>query len=206
MAESQTPAPGLDTTKYFDSRSDLYRRSFDAALPYDQYVRTGTEVHQARWRDVLDRVSLGDEQRAIIASLTRPVNILVISGTWCGDCVLQVPILERIADASSASALRIIDRDALPELRDQLRLCGASRVPVALFLTEDFFECARVGDRPLGTYRTMARTQLGPACPVTIGPVDQNELDGTVAAWVNEFERVQLMLRLSPYLRDRYND
>lgn len=205
MDRSQT-VHDVDLTKYFDRRSDLYRRAFAAALAYDDYVRTGKEIHQARWRDMLARVELSAAQRDRLAALSRPVRILVVSGTWCGDCVRQVPIVRRIAEALPAATLRILDRDADPDLRDEIRLCGAARVPVAIFLSEDFFECARVGDRPLATYRTMAATQLGPACPVPTGLIDRNELDALVGAWLDDIERVQLMLRLSPYLRDRYGD
>ena len=61
-------------------------------------------------------------------------------------------------------------------------------------------------DRPLFTYRTMARTQLGPACPIGAAGLEQDELSASIGAWVEEVERVQLMLRLSPYLRTRHGD
>jgi hypothetical protein len=37
-------------------------------------------------------------------------------------------------------------------------------------------------------------------------PVPQDELNATLQEWVNEFERVQWILRLSPRLRQKYND
>ncbi len=194
----------LDTEKYFDPRAGLYRRHFEQGLGYDAYVATARPEHQARWRDALESVRLTVAERARISGLNRPVNLLVLSGTWCGDCFRQVPILRRIEEAAPALRLRILDRDAHPELRDQLRLCGAAKVPVAVYLTEDFFELSRYGDRSLATYRAMARTQLGPACP--IAPASGDELRSGIADWVDEFERVQLMMRLSPYLRERHDD
>jgi len=55
-------------------------------------------------------------------------------------------------------------------------------------------------------YRRKAERELGPACPVTIGPQDGNEAAVEIQEWLDTFERVQLMLRLSPPLRRRHGD
>jgi hypothetical protein len=73
-------------------------------------------------------------------------------------------------------------------------------------MTEDFFECSRFGDRTLASYRALARRMHegpGAAGPATWDP---GERAATTAEWVAECERVQLMMRLSPYLRERHGD
>jgi len=52
----------------------------------------------------------------------------------------------------------------------------------------------------------MARRKLGPLCPTGIVAPEREELDATLGDWVNEVERVQLMLRLTPRLRQKYQD
>ena len=135
------------------------------------------------------------------------MKVLVVSGIWCGDCVQQCPLLHRIAEANpTAIDLRLVDRDAHRDLAERIRVNGGDRVPVALFLAEDFEFCAAFGDRSLHRYRALARSQLGASCPIGIAPPDQDELAATLGDWVNEFERVQLMLRLSPRLRRKHGD
>jgi hypothetical protein len=75
-----------------------------------------------------------------------------------------------------------------------------------LFLSDHFHDCGQYGDRTLSKYRYMARTQLGPACPTGIGGQDQDLLAAVTQEWLNEFERIQLMLRLSPRLREKHGD
>ncbi len=136
----------------------------------------------------------------------RILNILCLSGIWCGDCVRSVPILRRVAEAAGkAVSLRILDRDAIPEVRDELRVLGAMRVPMAVFLTEDYHEIARYGDRPLAVYRHKAVTELGAACPLP-GAADPHALAAETAEWLDLFERVVLMARLAPPLRARHGD
>ncbi len=187
--------------------ADLLRRVFDAGLPYEKYSRTGTPDQQANWRRFHDACAITDAQRELVGAFTRRIPVLVISGIWCGDCVQQCPLLARIADANPAKIdLRFVDRDEHIDLADRLKICGGHRVPVAIFMAEDFEFAALVGDRTLSRYRAIAARQLGPSCPLPGAPVPPEEVAATMQDWVNEFERVHLMLRLSPRLRKKHGD
>ena len=180
---------------------------FAAGLPYAGYVASGTEEQQRRWKQVYDLTRLTDAQRPVLAGFVREMKVLVVSGIWCGDCVEQCPLLQRIAEANAARIeLRFVDRDAQKDLAGQLRINGGDRVPVAVFMAEDFELCGVYGDRTLNRYRAIAARQLGAACPVGIMPPGADETAATVQDWLNEFERMQIMLRLSGRLRQKHGD
>jgi hypothetical protein len=179
---------------------------FAAALPYDAYVGTGTEEQQRRWRQVYEAARLTPEQGQLLAGFTRSMKVLIVSGIWCGDCVQQCPLLQRCAEASPRIDLRLLDRDEHRDLSAQVRLNGGDRVPVVLFLAEDDQLCGLYGDRTLNRYRALAARQLGSACPTGIVAPEQSELSATLQDWLDEVERMQLLLRLSPRLRQKYGD
>ncbi len=187
--------------------SQYFADKFSAALNYDKYILTGTPEQQRRWRQIYDAAHLLPDQQKLVGGFVRDMKVLVISGIWCGDCVQQCPLLERIAEASRARIdLRFVDRDQHRDLTDQFHVNAGDRVPVALFLAEDFEFCSSFGDRTLSRYRAMATRQLGPACPVGIIAPEAGELLETLHEWLNEFERIQLMLRLSSRLRQKHGD
>ncbi|MFC1715077.1 thioredoxin family protein [Candidatus Poribacteria bacterium] len=194
-----------DSVKYWDMNQEFSRGKFEKALSYKAYMEASPDNKQ-RWQEVYDRVALTDDQKALLGGFTRKMNVLCMSGAWCGDCVRQGPMLQRIAEGSDVIDLRFLDRDLNPDLRERLRVLGGMRVPVVVFLSEDFFECDRFGAKTLSTYRKMAAEQVGIACPTGIIPSPENELELGVQDWLDMFERVQLALRLSPMLRQRYND
>ncbi len=180
---------------------------FESGLGYERYVQAGTDEQQRRWRQVHDAGRLTDTQKELIGSFVREMKILVFSGIWCGDCVEQCPLIYRIAEANPAKIdLRFIDRPKDGELAPELRINGGSRVPLVLFLSEDNEWCATAGDRTINRYRAIARRKLGPSCSTGIVPPEKEELDATLGDWLNEVERVQLMLRLTPRLRQKYED
>ncbi len=188
-------------------QASFLTEKFAAALPYDRYVRTGTDEQQRRWQQVYAAAKLTDAQKQLVSGFVRDMKVLIVSGIWCGDCVQQCPLLQRIAEANPAKIdLRLLDRDQHRNLAEKLRINAGDRVPVALFLAEDHELCSVFGDRPLNRYRALAARQLGPSCPTGIVAPAADELAATLQDWLNEFERVQLMLRLSARLRQKHND
>ena len=184
-------------------QSELLRATFDAALPYERYLATDPGRAGA-WRAV--QASVTPSQHALLATFTRHMPVLVLSGVWCGDCAQQGPMLQAIAAACPRIDLRWIDRDAAPALRDQVSICGGHRVPTVIWMAEDFEFVSLLGDRTLPRYRAMAARQLGPACPLPGAALPADEAAATLQAWLDEFERVQLILRLSGRLRQRHGD
>lgn len=184
-----------------------YATLIQQGLHYDQFLAEhGTDAHRQRWAAVHQEVQLSDDQRRLLAGFEREMKVLVSAGTWCGDCVNQCPIFDHFAAATPNIKLWFFDRDEHAEFADQVATCGGHRVPSVLFLSEDNHVCGRYGDRTLATYRHMARTQLGPSCPTGIGAVDRTLLAEVTQEWLNEFERIQLMLRLSSRLREKHGD
>jgi len=152
------------------------------------------------------RFSLTVEQRQLLAGFARSMPVLCLAGAWCGDCINQCPAFDHFARAATRIDLRFLDRDAKPEIRDLLAINGGHRVPVVVFLSEDWFEVSRYGERTLSIYRRLAAQQLGPACPTGLVPPVAESLAATTLDWLAEFERAQLILRLSPRLRSKYGD
>lgn len=183
-----------------------YESKFASALEYGAFLeKYGSSEHRHRWADVYNQFQITDAQRKVLATFVREMNVLCLAGAWCGDCVGQCPIFQHFANACPKINLRFVDRDADPAFASELQICGGARVPVVVLLSEDFFECGRYGDRTLNRYREIAQEQLGAAYPT--GPVPSAQALNEVANdWLREFERVQLMLRLSPRLRQKHGD
>jgi hypothetical protein len=180
---------------------------FESALPYDKFLdQYATPSQRLRWDAMHARFALTSTQRELIAGFARRMPVICLAGAWCGDCINQCPVFEHFAQASSRIELKFLDRDAKPELRDLLRINGGHRVPVVVFLSEDWFEVSRFGERTLSIYRRLAAEQLGPACPTGFVPPPDEALAVNTAEWLAEFERAQLILRLSPRLRSKHGD
>ncbi len=196
--------------------ADYLKQKHKAGLSYSDYLATGTPQQQDDWRAIYDQAALSDQQQALLGSFSRKVNVIGLSGIWCGDCVQQGPLIQRIADAAGGGSgdgsgggvidLRWLDRDEHMDLQEKVRINAGNRVPVLIFCAEDYEFVGWYGDRTLSRYRAMAAKQLGGACPMPGAAVPQDELDATLADWLEQFERSHLLLRLSGRLRQKHGD
>ncbi|NBP88500.1 MAG: thiol reductase thioredoxin, partial [Planctomycetia bacterium] len=75
-----------------------------------------------------------------------------------------------------------------------------------LFLSEDFHPVVFHGDRTLAAYRRAVEEQLGSSCPTGLVAPAEEAITAVVADWLDVFERVQLILRLSGRLRKLHGD
>ena len=182
--------------------------TFERALPYADFVATGeAEGHRPPWDQRYGQLALDPEQERLVQSFTRPMNVLCMTGTWCGDCALQGSAMARVAEANPpVITLRYVvrsERHAEPVTKAQLN--AGFRVPVTWFMAEDMEPVGVIGDRTLSRYRAIARKQLGPAATVVAEP-PADPVREVLREILGEFERVQLLLRLSPRLRQKHGD
>ena len=179
---------------------------FQSGLKYADFLdRHASPDQRQRWDDFREHVTLKPEQTELLSRFTRRMPVIVIAGTWCGDCVNQCPIFDHFESACQQIDIRYFDRDEHADLAQTYTTCGGARVPSVLFLSEDGHLCGRAGDRTLAKYRDMIQHLSGAACPT--GLVGNGSLtEQVVQDWLDEFERIQWMLRTSSRLRQLHGD
>ena len=122
---------------------DRYRAAIGFEAMLGSVVKNG-ELWSAMWRHA--RVDEDHVRR--VTSLPGTWHLLVLSEDWCGDAVNTVPVVARLAARCPNLDLRILGRDANPDLMDA-HLTGASRsIPVIIVLDDAFEERAWWGPRP----------------------------------------------------------
>lgn len=185
----------------------LLHQKFMQGHTLEQHIETGNAAQQERWRSVVAKARITSAQATLVQSFTREMKLLVISGVWCGDCIEQLPLIQKIIDANpSKISMRILERDQHKDLAEMVKINAGDRVPVVLFLAEDFELCAIYGDRPLSRYRRIAEKKVGASCALGAIVPPEDEMAATTQDWLNEIERIQLMLRTSARLREKHQD
>lgn len=180
---------------------------YQRGLPYADFLaRHANPGQKERWHQVHGQVTLTDAQQKLLASFTRELPVLCLAGAWCGDCINQCPIFEHFTKAAPVIRVRYLDRDEHADVQQALQINGGNRVPVVVFFSEDGYEVARFGERTLSQYRQMVRLQGGPQCPTGIPAAGESLLAQVTQDWLEEFERVQWLLRLSARLRQKHGD
>jgi thiol-disulfide isomerase/thioredoxin len=194
------------TFVYEDKKSAFWKKYWNRALILDDFIEGTKPNEKEQWNDRKKRVpDLTNDQIERLQGYNRELNVFMYSGGYCGDCSRQAPMLQKMCDAAGDKVnFKVIEREGLTELQDELRILGALRVPVVVFLTEDFWEVGRFGERLLSVYRSKAAREIGRGRDQ--GVLTSKALRRETSEWLDIFERMLIMVRLSPPLRQRHND
>jgi hypothetical protein len=133
------------------------RDEFERGMTYDAYKAQMTR-NQERFVQNEGLVELGPEDRAVLARLSRPVNVLALAEDWCGDVIANLPVLGKLAEASSGKLnVRVLLRDQNLEVMDRYLNRGEFRsIPTFVFLDQDFNEIGVFKERPDSVTKTNA--------------------------------------------------
>ena len=123
------------------------RARYEAAPTFAEYVAAAVE-NADLWRDAARVARVPDEVVARAAALPGRWHLLVLSEDWCGDAVNTVPYVARLAELAPNLDLRVLGRDANPDLMDA-HLTGTARsIPVVIAYDDEFGEHGWWGPRP----------------------------------------------------------
>ena len=116
------------------------------ATPWHVYLRLGME-HYELWRAIYDRAVVpGWALEGFMTGAAR--KLLVLAADWCGDAANTVPVLARLADLVPGMELRVLERDAFPEVMSRYRTNDTRSIPIAIALDQEFRELGHWGPRP----------------------------------------------------------
>jgi hypothetical protein len=120
---------------------------FAKGLTFSEYVE-GMSVNKQEMASIDSRFSLTEGEKEKLAPLKeKGLNVIVLTEDWCGDAMLNIPILMHIAKETGMEA-RFILRDENLELMDQYLTNGTARsIPIFIFIAGDGQEQAVWGPR-----------------------------------------------------------
>lgn len=113
------------------------------------------QTYQADMERRLKEVHLDSADRVRLSKNLRPVKIAALCEDWCIDCLMTLPIMAQIVQASPSMDLRIFSRKLWPSLKEYHNQHGVMAIPAFSFLTESFEEFAVFVERPQTAHRKL---------------------------------------------------
>jgi hypothetical protein len=120
---------------------------FKKAMTSKEYIDS-MQVHKENLLSVYEGFQLPKEDETFFKELGgKGLRAIVLTEDWCGDAMVNVPILLKLAEASNID-VRLLLRDQNLELMDQYLTNGTARsIPIFVFIDENGEEKAKWGPR-----------------------------------------------------------
>ena len=141
---------------------------FASGVDWEAWLANPDEPEQAdRLRAVYDELTLDDELTRPLRGLSRPVRVIAIAETWCGDVIRHTPLLIRLVEETGGRAeIRFVSREQHPDFFVRFLTNGGEAIPKFVFCNESFTEVGNWG--PMSSTPRMWIAQ-GKACDDVAG-------------------------------------
>lgn len=120
---------------------------FEKGMTANEYIGAMTR-NKEQMLSIYEKFALKKEDTARLETLKpRKLRAIVLTEDWCGDALLNNPVLLRIAEAADMD-VRMVLRDQNLELMDQYLTNGTSRaIPIFIFIDQEGTEIGVWGPR-----------------------------------------------------------
>jgi hypothetical protein len=118
---------------------------FQKGMTADEYISSMTR-NKEEMLSIYERFTVKDESK--VAPLkSKQLRAIALTEDWCGDALLNNPILLKLAEAADID-VRFVLRDQNLELMDQYLTNGTSRaIPIYIFIDQEGNEAGVWGPR-----------------------------------------------------------
>lgn len=121
---------------------------YEKGMTYQDYVES-MNVNKEKMLSIYDRFQFSQDEKTELTKLgdLNHLRVIALTEDWCGDAMLNNPILMKIAEALNFE-VRFLLRDKNLELMDQYLTNGKSRsIPIYIFISQEGQEVAVWGPR-----------------------------------------------------------
>lgn len=119
---------------------------FGQAMSAEAYIND-MEKHKENLQNVYNNFAIPDDEAFFRQLENKNLRAIVITEDWCGDAMMNTPVLLHLAQKSHME-VRMLLRDSNLELMDQYLTNGKSRsIPIIIFIDEAGEEVTHWGPR-----------------------------------------------------------
>ena len=118
---------------------------FNEGVSFDEFVNQDSDTYKEKTLEILDSIQFEDSEIELIKKINKKINILVCAEIWCPDCMINVPVLERMRDYNSNINISIVGREGNEEL---FMSQEGIRIPTFLFYDSSFNELGKFIEFP----------------------------------------------------------
>ncbi|WDV45458.1 thioredoxin family protein [Clostridiaceae bacterium M8S5] len=124
---------------------DIYNL-YNSGMSFDDFVNQDTYVYKDKTLQIFDNISFEQHLVEQIKNLNSKIKILICAEIWCPDCMINVPVIEKMREINSNVQLSIVGREGNEEffIGDSTKV----RIPTFIVYDEDFNELGRLIEHP----------------------------------------------------------
>jgi len=121
---------------------------FNKGVSFLEFVNQDKDTYKEKTLDIYSGIIISEELITEIKAVDSIINVLVFAEIWCPDCMINVPVLQKIADINHNFKISIISRENHEEYMNDYKVNGKCKIPTFVFMNEKFEELGVFIEQP----------------------------------------------------------
>lgn len=121
---------------------------FYNGISFEEFVNMDEDSYKEKTLEILNGIDFNKEFIERIKSIDKKINVLICAEIWCPDCMVNVPVLERMKNINNNIKISIIDRDENEDFLKKFIKGEKVKIPTFIFFDEDFNVLGTFVERP----------------------------------------------------------
>lgn len=121
---------------------------FENGISFTDFVDQDNDTYRESTLEIFNKIQLSDDEIERIKSINKRVKILVCAEIWCPDCMINVPVIEKMRLINDNITISIVDKEQFEELHAIRYPSENLRIPTFIFFDEEFNELGKFVEHP----------------------------------------------------------
>ncbi|WP_069651033.1 thioredoxin family protein [Caloranaerobacter ferrireducens] len=121
---------------------------YDKGVSFDEFVNKDKDTYREKTLEILNKIKLNDDLINKVKSIDKKIKVLVCAEIWCPDCMINVPVLEKIRQYNDNIDISIVEKDGNEDFFIKYSEEDRVKIPTFVFFDENFKELGSFVEHP----------------------------------------------------------
>lgn len=124
------------------------RKLFSTGISFEEFVNLDEDSYKEKTLSIFQTIKIDNELENRIKNVNKKINILICAEMWCPDCMINVPVVEKMRQINENINLSIVERENNEEYFSKYVSGENVKIPTFIFFDGDFNEIGSFVERP----------------------------------------------------------
>ncbi len=126
---------------------DIYEL-FMKGLSFEAFVNTDTGSYKDKTLEIFNQINFDEEYIDKIKNISNKINIIICAEMWCPDCMINVPVVEKMRQYNNNISIAIVGKEGNEEYFKKYSHGESVKIPTFVFYDEDYNEIGSLVEHP----------------------------------------------------------
>ncbi|HHV25855.1 thioredoxin family protein [Anaerosalibacter bizertensis] len=139
------------------------KKMFHSGISFQDFVNMDEDSYKEKTLEVFNSIDFSDEFVERIKSIDKNIKILICAEIWCPDCMINVPVVEKMKKMNNKIEISIVNREGNEDFFKKFSKDEKVKIPTFIFYDEEFNLLGTFIERPRivkEVYRTGNQTNI----------------------------------------------